>query len=802
MFENCSSLYSIDISNFDTQNLYRMDFMFADSSNLSYINFSHLYDAQMDSMLNIFQNTPPNMVVCINPKKAKNLTSQINGKDCSIVDCNSWYENRRIINGKTNKCVDSCKSNELLFDFKCLLNCPEGTYPDDNVCKTLETRNETSEECNLKNFYRTSCLLNLNNDTVKQKHIENTINSLMNLELYDLVYMAKYNEMIYSRSTGTETFQIYALSNKKRGKDNIYIDLNECARILKNKYGLPENEDLIVFKIEYISSDYQIPIAEYNIFGRDGRVKLNLNHCKNLKIKYLIPKKINNYVEYLYNPNSQYYTDKCFSSTSEDNTDLILYDRKNNFNLNNLSLCESMCTFKGYLNNEIICECEVKLKFNSYLNFNSDKYNLIYRFDDNKLKASFNIWVIKCIYKSFDLESLLSNTIFLVILAIICIMLIGAIIFFVFEKKHFFGKIQLLINAMPETSETEDNDDFEEKDEYDGNDNKDENQEENGMSKKQLIFNLNKKIGKIKKKSKKEKTEKLEKKEKKGKVKVDKKQISEKLSKLETLNEKDASKVQLKGDDKFYNLLKIKRTIKNRKNPIKGNQTGILKSTDNELNKMYFREAILYDKRSFFNYFCSLMRTKNLLFFAFIIRNDFNARTIKICFLFLIFGINLTINLLFIDESSLHEFYISKGQLNIIKHLSKILYASLASLFIKSILLSTIFTEKNFLKIKKRILVGKLGKGKETLAISVKSLSFFPISIMVLLLSCFYVICFGVVYKNSHINILIISVISFLIQLIVSIVFYIVPSIIRLHSLKSKRNKECLYRFSQLLQFI
>ena len=196
------------------------------------------------------------------------------------------------------------------------------------------------------------------------------------------------------------------------------------------------------------------------------------------------------------------------------------------------------------------------------------------------------------------------------------------------------------------------------------------------------------------------------------------------------------------------------------------------------------------------------MRTKNLLFFAFIIRNDFNARTIKICFLFLIFGINLTINLLFIDESSLHEFYISKGQLNIIKHLSKILYASLASLFIKSILLATIFTEKNFLKIKKLILAGKLGKGEETLAISVKSLCFFPISIMVLLLSCFYVICFGVVYKNSHINILIISAISFLIQLIVSIVFYLVPSIIRLHSLKSKRNKECLYRFSQLLQFI
>ena len=61
-----------------------------------------------------------------------------------------------------------------------------------------------------------------------------------------------------------------------------------------------------------------------------------------------------------------------------------------------MSLCENLCTFKGYENNYIKCECYVKQKFNSFLNVNSDKYNLIYRFNINE-KNENNFWTINCV---------------------------------------------------------------------------------------------------------------------------------------------------------------------------------------------------------------------------------------------------------------------------------------------------------------------------------------------------------------------------------------------------------------------
>ena len=113
----------------------------------------------------------------------------------------------------------------------------------------------------------------------------------MTLELYDLVIMAIDNHEIFTRKLDDITFQIYSLSNQKREDNLVYIYLKECGEILKEKHRI-FNDDLIVFKIEYNSSDFKIPIVEYALFGRGGRVKMNLNYCKKLKMKYLIPKKL------------------------------------------------------------------------------------------------------------------------------------------------------------------------------------------------------------------------------------------------------------------------------------------------------------------------------------------------------------------------------------------------------------------------------------------------------------------------------------------------------------------------------
>ena len=83
-----------------------------------------------------------------------------------------------------------------------------------------------------------------------------------------------------------------------------------------------------------------IPITEYQIFSPKTKEKLDLNYCNETKIKIYTRIKINEEYLYKYDPNSNYYKDKCYLNSSECVSDDILLERKNNFNKNYLSLCE------------------------------------------------------------------------------------------------------------------------------------------------------------------------------------------------------------------------------------------------------------------------------------------------------------------------------------------------------------------------------------------------------------------------------------------------------------------------------
>ena len=60
-----------------------------------------------------------------------------------------------------------------------------------------------------------------------------------------------------------------------------------------------------------------------------------------------------------------------------------------------MSLCESHCIFKGYIDKNIICECDVKLLFNSFYKVNSNKNKYIQRFDVKESNEN-NFWTIGC----------------------------------------------------------------------------------------------------------------------------------------------------------------------------------------------------------------------------------------------------------------------------------------------------------------------------------------------------------------------------------------------------------------------
>ena len=86
--------------------------------------------------------------------------------------------------------------------------------------------------------------------------------------------------------------------------------------------------------------------------------------------------------------------------------------------------------------------------------------------------------------------------------------------------------------------------------------------------------------------------------------------------------------------------------------------------TDNEINSLEFNEALKIDKRTYFQYYISLLRAKHLLIFSFYTNNDYNPRTIKIIIFLFSFTLLYTVNSLFFQDSTMHKIYEDYGKYN------------------------------------------------------------------------------------------------------------------------------------------
>ena len=397
MFRGCKNLRTIDLSKFDTHLTENMEYMFADNINLVHLKFDNFNESNIKNFNNMFQETLSNMIFCFNESTSPELSKIVENKGCAIVNCSDdAIKQRKKIIATTNQCVDECTGGfAFLYDYKCYYKCPKGTNPYNFIChdssnSVIDSNNE--EECNIKKYLKGDCKLLLYDYKQKRKFIDQTVNEMLRNDLYDIMSPVIDNKEYYVIREENEIYHIYSLKNKHRENDLTYIDFGECGVRLKEYYGITNEDDLLVFKIEYKSPDFRIPIIEYALFGVYGTKRLNLFICNGLKINYFIPITINNYEEYIYNPENKYYNDQCYPAVSNNIADLTLKERIGLFNEKNLSLCESMCTFKGYKYNNIICECRMKFKFNSFLNIKSNKYNLIYRIDEIE-SNNLNFWV-------------------------------------------------------------------------------------------------------------------------------------------------------------------------------------------------------------------------------------------------------------------------------------------------------------------------------------------------------------------------------------------------------------------------
>ena len=351
MFWGCSSLKSLDLSNFYTDNInVNVSVLFSGCINLEYINLKNAR-FQPDEEFEFISGNK-NVVFC---NKDERIVSKVKNYGCIVIDCSeNWQQNPIKISLDHNKCVNDCsETNKNKYNYKdeCLEKCPDGTYNNyykcldcHHDCKTCEKAADIiSTNCNSCNdsnkyFNYGNCYM-LANSTLYDKVIENIQESLINN--FDTTSID--NGSYHISTLENITYRITTTKNRERQKNDSIttIDLGECANNLKGEYNLSFNENLYILMIDmFVNNIEKVEYKVYYNFSSKNLTKLNLTSCKDTKIAISIPRDIPYNENDKYNKSSGYYNDICYTLTSESGTDKPLKDRQDDYNKNNLSLCE------------------------------------------------------------------------------------------------------------------------------------------------------------------------------------------------------------------------------------------------------------------------------------------------------------------------------------------------------------------------------------------------------------------------------------------------------------------------------
>ena len=729
------------------------------------------------TIINDFENETNCLIKCEN-----NYYFNSEKKYFCTIDKKCPDEYNKFIKEK-NRCIDNCFNDNIYkFEFNniCYKSCPKNTILSliDNFTCIFN-----SGTCNAYKFFKNLCQINGNNP----EEIDNII-KMIRKEMPDIsvnITENKIKELSYNETI--IIFTITALKNQNFSQYNFknidIINLNECEQILRKIYKINANETLILFKIDIFIKGLLIPIIEYEIYEPINKTKLDLNYCKNVNVNLSMTVSINENHLFKHNSSHEFYNDICYPYSTKNNTDIILRDRQNEFIKNNYSLCENNCIYKGYdyKGKKALCTCTIKTRFRLFTEIIIDPNLLLKNFID--LKKITNIAIIKCYKLLFSLEGFKYNIGNYIMLFIILINFLLFLIFIFKGYNLYLTKIKGLIKSIKERINI-------------NNKNNNNNNKNNRNNNSLIIDNKERNIRFISSKI----NTKI--------ININKKDYISKTPKKRSINiiktnadilSNTGKQLKIKNDSlekpNSLNASLLKLDISN----IKELQN--MKYNDYEINSLDYDKALKYDKRTYLKFYISLLKRKHLLIFTFYINNDYNSKILKISLFFFSFGLYLTINALFFTDSTMHKIYEDKGIFNFYYQIPKIVYSSLASIIITSIIQYFALSEKNVLEIKKEKENVNKKESEIIKCLKIKFCLYFIFNFLILILFWYYISCFCSVYKNTQIHLIKDTLISYGLTLIYPFVINLFPGIFRIISLKDSKRKY-LYNFSKFIQII
>ena len=726
------------------------------------------------------------------------------GPDAISNNCLTCHENFEL--NKISNCLYKYNYffNETIDEIIYLLAnqfCPE-ILP----YEIIETK-ECVKNCEIDEFIDKKCKINYISEN-NLKSITDNLRKIIyksNNSNYDVIIDG--NNIIYEITT----------SEVKNDYNNISsIDFGECGKILKNHYSI---NYLIIFKSDIKMNDLYPIKVEYEVYSPEKKQKLNLSLCENNKIDIYIPTSLDNYTNELYesiskygydifNENSSFYKDLCTPFTTEEGTDILLYDRQFIYH-NDIPLCESNCIYKFYnsTNKKAKCQCQIKEEFIEMKILSFENMNLS---DFLDVKTISNIELLKCFKLTFSKEGLTNNYGNIIILIMISLYISLFIVFF-FKKKTSVSKILRKVLKLnnyennPPPKKSQKNLSILENSKSNNNQNND--NQSNGYAQQSNaginIFQENNNNNK-KKKKRKNKNKLVFKIKNYQNINVIKNAniiFKDEQQKNPTIKNNENKKTNL-NNISVYNINE-KNSKKNINKKIKDNENN--NYIEEELNILEYKEAILYDKRTYLEYYWALLKKKHIILSIIISYNDYNLIYIKISLLIVNFCLYFSINALFFTDKTMHKIYEDKGIFKIFNQLPQIIYSSLISSLVNILIKQFGFSEKEVIELKKE--KNKI-KAFEKAALLYKNLIFkfnlyFLISLFILVICWYYVSTFCAVYKNTQLLLIENTLFCFGLTLIYPFILNLFPGIFRVPSLKaSQQDKECLYKIGIVLALV
>ena len=731
------------------------------------------------------------------------------------------------------KCIDNCSKDDIYkyqYNGECLLNCPENTIQNINLCKdmNIEVCKITEREYfDLDDNLTESEIEFLSKNYAKEFSYTDNHLSIFKNDLYSIGFY-KNSECLSNTSFPNINFgNCYKRVQNIYGQNLIIViidkKINNINRPKKSTYSMIEPISGKLISIKNLCENELISVNE-NILSL-------LQNSNNIDaILHLIKNNVD-----IFNLSSPFYTDIYYEFDSPFEKDIILKDRVSTI-FPNITLCETGCEFKGanISTMEAICECKIKELLNQdFLGSELLMDSPLGEIAD--LISQTNINVVKCYKRVFN-RKYFSNCIGGII--IMCLLSIQIILVFVYylkslisirkylfsiTNKYFTYLMNLKQNNL---SPSENNTNINNNTLIASNNNyvkssesiriKESNKENNRRkSTKKINRKFSKKITQItmspsnyglnnsnpkKRKNTVTSTKNLDNVQRKQSTKSFKFSINTKRGKTNNfidLSSKNESPVSFELSDQRNKI--EQKFFMNIKDDLNIDFEEYL-STD--IEDMEYEEVIKKDKRNFGQYFLDKLKSNQLIMNTIFEDEPLRPKTMKLLLFIMDISLFFCINGLFFNEAYISEVFHFEGKENLFSFITRaydrFIYATLVGVMINYMIDFFFLDEKKIKTIfrtqKENLFILQYEMGRIARNIKLRFNLFNIISIFIIIFIWYYISCFNAIYPSSRIEWIISSIIIIIIMQILSILACLLETIIRFIAFKAKSEK--IYKFS------